>query len=261
MSAPIVGVVLTSFNRPAGLERAIASMQWQEHREFMCVIADDHSEDPRVCDVLTWAERDPRFRRLTGHRRFTTDEKVTEAISPCVHINRALDWLHEAGCDYFCYLLDDVVYHPARLAAHVRELEAHPDVYLVWGEQWLVRRDAAGTLIEERKQVVEEGLGNATMNYVRERIRSNSFINHCSLTHRRLPVHVRWPTHPAEWQYFDWRFCQRLVREGANFRHIAVVGETMHSGPDDIGPILLAGHQQGKGVRDSMREVIRRRSP
>lgn len=242
-----VGIVLSSYNRPAGLLAALDSLSAQTHQDWVVVVADDHSEDPEVARVAELARADPRVLVLRGHRKFSIEEK-RRTCTLSLRVNEAQVILRAAKCDLFAYLLDDVVYHPTRLAEHVRLLEENSGVFLVWGEQWLVRYDAAGNVVEERRQVPEQGLGQVSQAYLRQRLATNNFINHCSATHRDPGPGVRWSTRPQAWHVADLLFWRDLVAAGAGpFMHTTHVGETMSSGPWDLGPSI---HHRGETIAD-----------
>lgn len=59
---PKVSVVTCSYNRPELLRQAIESMRAQTDPDWEHLIYDDASSDPRVREVLTWAQEDPRVR-------------------------------------------------------------------------------------------------------------------------------------------------------------------------------------------------------
>lgn len=243
------GIVLSSYNRPRGLQAAIDSLTAQTFTDWACIIADDHSEDPEVASVIQRAQADPRIRGLRGHHRFTAEEK-RRTCTLGLRINEAQEMLRLIGCDYYCYLLDDVVYHPGRIAEHVRILDdpANAGAFLVWGEQWLVELDAEGKVALERRQVPEEGLHAVGMPYLRQRLAVNNFINHCSATHRKTPE--RWSTRGAVWQYVDLEYWRALVAAGHSFIKTGFVGETMTSTPRDIGPSM---HHRGETIADIAR--------
>jgi len=159
--------------------------------------------------------------------------------------------------DYVSYLLDDVEYHRGRLESHVRFLDAEPKVWLVWGEQWLIEYGRDGRVRRERKQVphARDNRAGMTMKQIRDRLTRQNILNHCSAMHR--PTEKRWSLNPAHWQKIDWEFWKAHAWE-KEFRHLAVVGETMSSSPDDIGPMM---NLQGKTIVDVVKQRQRRAKP
>lgn len=246
-----VGVVLSSYERADGLQRAIDSLRQQSFTDWRCVICDDHSGDSKVHEVIAGAENnDARFIVLRKHRHFS-DAQKRKVCSFSHHINTALDWFQRLGITYVCYLLDDVVYHEHRIAQHVRYLDDHPRVFLVWGEQWLIEYRANGTVKRERKQIPHkrDNYPGISMWVIIDRLSRANIINHCSATHRLSDD--RWSTKAAHWRFIDWKLWQQFAMDGKLFVHIPVVGETMHSSPNDIGPMFA----KGKDIA----EVARRR--
>lgn len=256
MSAPRLGIVLSSFERPRGLQAAIESLQAQTFTDWVCVLSDDYSSDPEVFNLImkTIAD-DERFVFIFGRPRFTPEQKL-KRCSFSVHINAALDYFRDLGVEYASYLLDDVTYYPERCQKHVEFLDRRRDVLLVWGEQWLEEYREDGSLKRERKQVpnARDNYADITMPVIRDRMSRQNIINHCSATHR-ITDH-RWPEEASAWQQIDRFFWIKLLNSGeGRFIHLPILGELMKSTPFDIGPAMV--HRK-KNIAEIARERAER---
>ena len=123
--APTVSVIVCTYNRPAGLRRALASVWRQDVREVEVIIVDDGSDEPVRLPEPPHGE----IRLIrTEHRGVGAARAVGLATARGVFV---------AYCD------DDDEWTPDHLATLLAYLLEHPDVALVYG-------DAAWTDAEPR---------------------------------------------------------------------------------------------------------------
>lgn len=246
---PALTVILSSFNRPAGLRRAALSVLAQTHRDLGLVICDDASTDAavdRVMDELTAA--DPRVHVLMGPA-VSPEWKRDRCCTFAALINEAL-----RGTDspYLSYLTDDCEYEARRCAEllEVLEITAGSTVGMVWGQQAHV--DGAGQVL--RAFMVYSRTCRAedhTAASLIERLPRGNFIDHSSVIHRRVEG-AWWDESPAAWADLDRRYWLTLAAHGLSAMFLPwVQGERKCVVGDSIGAAL------GRG--ETIAEVAERR--
>jgi len=96
MEQPKISVILTSYNRPHWLDKAIRSIYEQEYQNWELLILDDYSTLDEVIHVIRkWQIQDPRIKRLIVPRK-------VGYVSPLWNMG-----LDQARGDYICFLDDD----------------------------------------------------------------------------------------------------------------------------------------------------------
>lgn len=116
MTAPVVSVIMPSYNGSAVIGETIATLMAQRFTDFEVVIVDDCSTDT-TRDLLR-SIADPRFRVI--------EAEVNQG--PVHSRNRAVA---EARGRYIAGLDQDDLCHPDRFTAQVAYLDANPDTVLV----------------------------------------------------------------------------------------------------------------------------------
>ncbi|WP_010183317.1 glycosyltransferase family 2 protein [Sphingomonas sp. PAMC 26605] len=116
MIAPIVSVIMPTYNGADLIGETIASLQAQTLGDFELIIVDDCSTDATVSVARSVA--DPRIRVIAApvNRRVVLTRNAAFA---------------EARGRYIAALDHDDLSHPTRLARQVAYLEAHPEIVLV----------------------------------------------------------------------------------------------------------------------------------
>lgn len=118
MGAPLVTIVLPTFNRAGRLAGAIESCLAQTHPHLEVIVVDDGSTDETPAVLAEFSARDPRVRAL----------RQTNARLP-----RALNAGFRASLgEYLTWTSDDNAYAPDAVALMAAALEANPDVGLVY---------------------------------------------------------------------------------------------------------------------------------
>ena len=123
-AAITLGIGVPTYNRPEGLDRALASASNQSFGEFEICVSDNASTDPAVKEVLRHhSQRDSRIRVIT--------QKVN--AGPCANF---LFVRAQARADYFIWLADDDLWdrrHLERLLARMTAstIMVFPDVTTV----------------------------------------------------------------------------------------------------------------------------------
>jgi glycosyltransferase involved in cell wall biosynthesis len=111
---PLVTAVVTTYDRPAYLRRAVESVAAQPDSPFALVVGDDHSETP-AAEVLADAEPDVASLRVVRHDR-----------------NRGANAARNTGVDaasgeYIAFLDDDDRWRPDKTATQVTAFRAGDD--------------------------------------------------------------------------------------------------------------------------------------
>ncbi len=128
MTAPIVTIVIPTYNRAHLLLRAIASVQAQTCADWELIVVDDGSTDSTVANVTAMVAADPRIRLLinTGSRGPAAARNVAMAA---------------ARTPWAAFLDSDDSWEPEKLARFMAEAIAHPEAVLVGSDYWMVDRD------------------------------------------------------------------------------------------------------------------------
>jgi|GEM_PF-4716183 len=229
--APRVTVVLSSFERPDGLERSFRSLVGQTMwPEMEVVICDDGSSSQAVRDMLQRFGSNGNVTVIRGEP-WPVDKKERFCTFTQL-LNRAM---HVAGGKYLTYLCDGDEYREGRCARYVDLLERRKALFLVWGRsQWL--RDGRRQPRRTYRRV--------TTPEVRDLLPHGNFIDHCEFMHRRTDV--RWSTSPDSWRFADWLFLQRLLLRDVEVAPVNSVGQVKHY---DEGSLGRAMGEDGKTFR------------
>lgn len=111
---PLVSVIIPTRNRPQWLPQAVDSVLAQTYSQLEIIIVDDASIPPVNID-----HQDPRI------------HLVRQAQSQGVAAARNAG-LNAASGDFLCFLDDDDVYYPHKIATQLAFLQAHPDIDMVF---------------------------------------------------------------------------------------------------------------------------------
>lgn len=111
--APLVSVVIPSFNAAHYIGRTLDSVLRQSHGNLEVIIVDDKSTDDTVRIVGELADRDPRIRLIRLPRNHG---------APAAPRNAGVD---AARGDWVAFLDADDLWHPRKLEVQMRALEEH----------------------------------------------------------------------------------------------------------------------------------------
>lgn len=126
---PLLSVILPVHNCHRYLAAAIASISAQTHRAYEFIIVDDGSTDGSAAVIDRAAATDPRIRVI---RRPNTG--IVGALN---------DGLAAATGDLIARMDGDDLAEPARFAAQIAFLAAHPDCVAVGSAVWFIDPDGA----------------------------------------------------------------------------------------------------------------------
>jgi glycosyltransferase involved in cell wall biosynthesis len=182
-----VSVILTSYNRPRQVVKAVASVRAQTHSDWELFIVDDNSNEETKAVLSAIATYEPRCTVI--HSGVMHEERAkTTRYATCINLA-----IPKLTGDLVSYLTDDDIYYPERFQKMVEIFERRPDIFVVYGSQ----------------RVITVKQGRITAHQIRPLVgvtRSPaSLIDHNSIMHRRSCFEVVpcWDDHPAHWGAAD----------------------------------------------------------
>lgn len=120
-----VSVILTSYNKPSFLERAIKSVLAQTYKDFQLIIAEDNSPNKNVWNVIN-SFKDS---RIISFDSCIKEEDRLKTARYATQINTAVQ--DYSTSKYICYLADDDFFYPEMLKYMIAfaEKENHHAVF------------------------------------------------------------------------------------------------------------------------------------
>jgi len=210
-----LNVILTSYNRPAFLARALDSLLAQTDPRWYGIVMDDGS-DAATIDVLKAKRyRHPQLKRLC-HPQVTPAERA-RTTRYSVLINEAYDYAAHIGLDasggVVGYLCDNTEYAPELVATVLDFFDRRPDVYAGYVTQardsW--QGDAHGDGVAHLGGAELYGHWAHMPGVLAERImHPRGQLDHSQVFHR-LPCEVRWSEAVEHKAHGDAVFFERLV--------------------------------------------------
>lgn len=217
-----VSIILTSYNKPDYLQKAIESVIQQTHDLWELFIMDDHSNAETTAVIHKYLHD----RRIQYHNSFVHPADRLKTARYATLINSALPF---ADGDYISYLTDDTVYHPERLSRMVQEFSHKPEAQAVYSKQKVVH-------VNERGEEISHFYRNA--NAVLDQAAFQ--VDHCSVMHRRSLLNLihhkfggYWDDDMKHWNHGDAIFWARL-NNFTPFLPINEVLDTTYKTPDSF---------------------------
>ncbi|MFC0524548.1 glycosyltransferase [Pontibacillus salicampi] len=197
---PIVSVILTSYNKPSTVGKAIESVLSQTLQNFELWIMDDHSSSETKA-ILQRYVSDKRVHLvdsgIADHLRYQTTRYATL-------INEALP---RTKGKYITYLTDDNLFKSTRFKRMVNVLESRPSTEVVYSKQQVIHLDEHGSVTKKFIRHTNGKLRNPV-----------GLVDHCSIMHTRgiaEKVFHRfgsyWDDGPENWYNGDAAFWKRLT--------------------------------------------------
>lgn len=197
---PRVSVILTAYNRPKMLKKAIDSVLSQDFKDFELIILDDNSNDKEHINVLSsyWGDD-----RVVIYKSNIKDLDRGEVVRYAALINIGLEL---ANGDLITYLCDDDFYAPNRLSRMVAWFDQNPDKHFLGGDQALFT-EKDGQYIDFPTKVRRQ-----------TRILTNPkcSVDHSSVMHRMSCVDEvgNWDDSIDLWGTADGEFFNKLAKNG-----------------------------------------------
>jgi len=195
-----VSIILTSYNKPKFVGKAIEGILNQTYPDFELWLMDDNSNE-ETQQVIASYLNDQRIRYFRSN--ITEISERAKSIRYAVLINKALE-----SCQgkYISYATDDNVYYPERLERMIHMLETNPEINIVYSSSKVVFLDKEDKLKNTMHRIAKSVTTVASCQ-----------VDHCSVMHRAdiLPViYQRWGSYWDEDPQFyfigDARFFWRL---------------------------------------------------
>lgn len=114
----LISVVLTSYNKPLLLDRAINSVLNQTYDNFELIIADDNSPNSEVSSIINKYISN---KKVIFFNSFIKNEDRHKTARYATQINTAVRDFSSGK--YICYLADDDYYYPQMLEAMIEYAE------------------------------------------------------------------------------------------------------------------------------------------
>lgn len=205
MPGPRHAVIMSSYNRPTMISKAIRSVRFQS-RPFQLIVADDGSNEETRAAIKVAFGGDLKCEVMYSER-----PRDGAFIDPCV---RAVTCINDAiarvkdSVEFMHYLPDDDWYAAARFAAFERFFDANEHADVAFGRMKYVENDQeVGELFHDR--VLSEPFAR---------------VDHGQFCHRRkcFELAPQWPVEAGNYA-FDAGYFHRLVDAGFSFYPIPEV--------------------------------------
>jgi glycosyltransferase involved in cell wall biosynthesis len=125
MTAPIVTIVIPTYNRAHLLPRAVASVRAQTCADWELILVDDGSTDSTLADVTAMAAADQRIRLAVNTGRRGPSGARNAGIAA-------------ARAPWVAFLDSDDSWEAEKLARFMAEARAHPEAVLIGSDYWMV---------------------------------------------------------------------------------------------------------------------------
>lgn len=207
-----VSVLLTTYNRPEMLKKAVESVLNQSFTDYELIILDDNSDNILQRAYLA-ACTDLENIRVIRSTVSPEDRKKTTRYATMVNIG-----LKEAQGEYIAYLCDDDYFEPTKLELMVKYLDEHPEVSVVYGKQRIVQ-------LVNGQEVPYAGIFREATEV---KTNASCQVDHSSVMMRRNLVEKvgYWDDDPGWWGSADGVYWDKLNQAGFYFYPIDVVTDT-----------------------------------
>ncbi len=241
-----MSIILTSYNKPDYLQKAIESVIKQTYALWELLIMDDHSNEETTAMIHRYLHD----KRIRYQNSFIHPAERLKTTRYATLINDALPF---TDGDYISYLTDDTVYHPERLSRMVQTFSDKPEAQAVYSKQKVVHVNERGEEISHFYRNADAILDQAAFQ-----------VDHCSVMHRRsLLDRIQhkygsyWDDDMKHWNHGDSIFWSR-INNFAPFLPINEVLDTTYKTPDSFqnaSRFLPADLIDGSFVKGSDRQV------
>lgn len=125
MNSPKVSIILPTYNRRAGLERAMASVSSQTFQDWELLVVDDSSDDGTAQLMATVTQKDSRIRYINNPKGVAVLRGIVRVLTQGVDAARGV---YIARLDDDDYWIDE-----QKLQKQVAFLDSHPNCVVVGG--------------------------------------------------------------------------------------------------------------------------------
>lgn len=206
MEQKLVSIIISTYNRPKELKRAIQSVLKQTYRNWELIVVDDKSPYDWE-EVKKTLPQDPRIQYLQLEKNHGKDTKPKNA-----------GILASKG-ELIGYLDDDNEFTPSHISRLVSELE-HSGADVAYCEMWIV--DPQGNR--------GEGI---SMDFDAQFLLNRNFIDTSMMIHKRDIVFAVGGWDETLPRFVDWNLAVRMMKWGAKFWHVREKLTLYHLSPDN----------------------------
>lgn len=204
---PLVSVIISTYNRPAKLDKAIESVVKQSHQNWELFVVDDCSPGEETQAVgKKWMEADKRITYIRAEKNHGYGNKP-----------RNTGILASKG-EYICYLDDDCEFLTRHIERLVAELVANK-ADVVYADQWLVTETGQRA----------EGIA---MDFDGQYLLNKNFIDTNEVLHTREIIFAVGGWDETLPRFMDWNLWVRMMKWGAKFHHVVEKLSLYHISPD-----------------------------
>lgn len=204
---PLVSVIISTYNRPAKLDKAIESVVKQSYRNWELFVVDDCSPGEETQAVgKKWQEADPRVHYIRAEKNHGYGNKP-----------RNTGILASKG-EYICYLDDDCEFltrHIERLVAEIQATKAD----VVYCDMWLVTPEG-----QRAEGIARDFDGQFLLH--------KNFIDTNEVLHTREIVFAVGGWDETLPRFMDWNLWVRMTKWGGKFHHVTEKLALYHISPD-----------------------------
>lgn len=204
---PLVSVIISTYNRPAKLDKAIESVVKQSYRNWELFVVDDCSPGEETQKVgKKWQEADPRIHYIRHEKNHGYGNKP-----------RNTGILASKG-EYICYLDDDCEFltrHIERLVAEIQATKAD----VVYCDMWLVTPEG-----QRAEGIARDFDGQFLLH--------KNFIDTNEVLHTREIVFAVGGWDETLPRFMDWNLWVRMTKWGGKFHHVTEKLALYHISPD-----------------------------
>lgn len=198
LSAPLVSIIVPTFNRSEFIERCVHSILNQTYRNIECLVMDGASTDDSVAKLKRISSHDPRLRFISE-----PDNGEVDAV------NKGLDLV---SGDIVGFQNSDDYYVPDAVETSVRFLQTHPDCIGVSGDARYVDahgKDLRRGVITYRGEMIKRNIRRILILRYK-----STFICHGAFFGWRKQLLAHGKFDPAFGVMPDLEFYSRLLQEG-----------------------------------------------
>ncbi len=201
----MISIVLTTFNRPEKLKRAIQSILDQTFTDWDLWVIDDHSDKPAV------VPNDPRIKLY---------RMPHNSGKPAIPKNVGTE---KTTGEYLAYLDDDNIWRPDHLQALFNIIEKRPDLDLVYGDRYVT---------DELGQIPSQlGVCN---DFAPQLLLQRNYIDASDFIVRRKVVFDIGGWDESVTRMPDWNLVCRLVKNGSQFMRLPLIITDYFLGKDSF---------------------------
>jgi len=196
-------VILTTYNRPNMLEKAILSVLNQTNQNFELLLMDDNSDDKKQIDILNKYKN---HEKVVFFKSDVTPQERRKKVRYSVLINEALKI---ATGELVSYICDDDYFELNKLERMKKWFETNPDKHVLMGNQRCV-------LLEGAKEV---DMPTPIRTQPSQRQDPNCNVDHSSVAHRMSVIEKagEWIIDPNYWGSADGEFFDKCIAQGFTF--------------------------------------------